>query len=423
MQRNVFFYKALIVTALIWLTGHMPYALAQGSAESEPNQPCSSAQDFGPVTLPFIVDGSLDSTPESPDVDFFKFTGTPGAWVTIDLQGQSSGKGTLENPMLGVYDSACNLFNIIDNYGLDSHLDMTIPEDGVFILAATNSGDYDFIGGGIGTYQLTVSPFVQIGSISGRIVDAVSGNPLPGDVDPFALVDLLRCELGNCDIFVNQQFANNEGRFRFVNDFNNVPLSPGTYQVIARANQYSQSQTDPFAVAENENRDIGDIRVQPFPVQTSDLKPCVNLPSAGGTCAYSIKLTNRTGEVINGSAWSSVEGISLGTTGNGSFTGYTRFQTAVPKPVTLPARASRVVEFDFQVPNTVRDGSIICPNIFVGLNRPQPFFNTVVGRRTTTGLFCIRKSGTAAFSVIPEKEVVRMFRKADALTLTVPRIK
>ena len=67
--------------------------------------------------------------------------------------------------------------------------------------------------------------------------------------------------------------------------------------------------------------------------------------------------------------------------------------------MTLRPGASNVVQFAFDVPNTVRDGTFVCAQVFVGQDRLQPFFNTV-GQRD---LFCILKGFTGGFSVASEQ--------------------
>ena len=79
--------------------------------ETEPNNSCQMAQDLGTVPLPFVLDGNLDSTVE-PDIDFYRFSGTPGVLVGIDHEGAATGKGTLPDPMLGLFDSNCNLMDL-----------------------------------------------------------------------------------------------------------------------------------------------------------------------------------------------------------------------------------------------------------------------------------------------------------------------
>jgi hypothetical protein len=394
MQRTGLALKVLVLVMLILgsVFDHIPMGFAQ-SLEEEPNHPCPTAQNFGAVALPFTVDGSLDSTFESLDVDFFKFTGTPGASVMVDLAGAPTGQGTLGDPFLGFFDSACNLIAFNDDYqSLNSRLVLTIPADGVFILAATTCCDSGFFGGGVGTYQMTLTPMVTIRSISGRVVNAVTGDLLPGDTDPFAFVRLLRCgEFGCFDM--NSPPADSEGRFRFVNDFGGQPLDVGTYQVVAFANEYQQGQTDPLVVADGEDRDVGDIPLQPFPVLISEIQPCGDLPPKGGTCSYSVRITNRLGTDFDGAAWSLVDSGGIG-----SFTDFTKFQTANPQQMALRSEASIVVQFAFNVPNTVRDGTYICPQVFVGQDRLHPFFNTV-GQRD---LFCIFKGFPGGFSAVPE---------------------
>lgn len=159
-----------VILVLIIFLCSFSLAFAQGT-ETEPNDKCSNAQDFGAVALPFTVDGSLDTPPSTPDVDFFEFTGTPGAIVTVDLEGSDTGKGTLSDPLLGLFDSGCNQIDSDDDGGIgrNSRLRFTIPGDGVFILAATSFNDSDFSGDGSsnGSYQLTITPAATITIFTG----------------------------------------------------------------------------------------------------------------------------------------------------------------------------------------------------------------------------------------------------------------
>jgi hypothetical protein len=401
--------KELILgIVFVWgsVLGAAPLAFGQ---DQEPNNTCLTAQDFGAVAFPFMVDGSLDTPPETPDVDFFKFTGTPGTALRVDLEGQATGKGTLGDPLLGLFDSTCNLIALTDDSETaNSRLVFTIPANGIFVLAATSFPDFGFAGNGdsSGTYQLTTTLTAVIGSIRGRIVDAVTGEPLAGDAFPFTSVELHRCGEFGC-FGVNAQPADSEGRFRFNVDLAAQPLEVGTYLVRAFASQYEQGQTDPFNVGEGEDRDVGDIPLRPFPAQFSEIRPCGDLPPEGGTCSYSVRITNRSTTALKGAIWSIVEGFEIG-----SLTGFTRFQTANPKKMTLRPRASRVVRFKFKVPSTVSDGASICAQVFFGQNRLKPFFNTV-GQRD---LFCISK-GVTGFSVVPEKEAQKLLRQVDRRSL------
>jgi len=80
--------KIILVFGLMLFS--LPMAFAQG-IDTEPNNACMAAQDLGTLSLPFIIDGSLDTPPEEPDVDFFKLTGEPGTRVRVDYEGADTG--------------------------------------------------------------------------------------------------------------------------------------------------------------------------------------------------------------------------------------------------------------------------------------------------------------------------------------------
>ncbi len=58
-------------------------------AEIEPNHPCPLAQDLGDPARPFFVAGSLDSTDEEPDVDFYLGAGAPGEILLASADAQA----------------------------------------------------------------------------------------------------------------------------------------------------------------------------------------------------------------------------------------------------------------------------------------------------------------------------------------------
>src|SRR5689334_1499246 len=108
-----------IVPALLVLAAALTTAapVAGQVGEVEPNNTCTIAQDVGAVSLPFSLNGSLDTPPATPDVDFFRFTVTPSATVQVDLEGQATGKGTLPDPLVGVFSSSCASLAVDDNSG------------------------------------------------------------------------------------------------------------------------------------------------------------------------------------------------------------------------------------------------------------------------------------------------------------------
>ena len=384
---------------------------AANEADIEPNDTCLTAQDIGTVTLPFTLNGILDSS-QIPDVDFFKITGTPDAAVIVDLEGQGSGKGTVEDPFLGAFDSSCNLIGMDDDSGgnLNSRLEFTIPSDGIYVLAATVCCDSGFNGGGNGSYQLTVAPLQVIGSISGRVTDAATGQFLRGDVAPFAYVRLLLCEEFGC-FEVNAQSADVDGRFHFTSYYDGRPLRPGSYQVAAEADQYQPGQTDSFSVGEGENRDIGDVALQSYPVRFSNIQPCV-VPSGGGICEFSVTATNGLLTRLEGKAWSMVNGSGLG-----SFIDSTNFQTGDPQNVNLGISKNKILRFRFRLPGTVSDGAFICAQVFVGQGK-DAFFNTV----GWSSLFCFQK-GISGFTLMSEEQMhaqLQLMRSHEASPTRAP---
>jgi hypothetical protein len=117
MQR--FAQTGVKVLALLCLAGGFSsQALAQAT-DTEPNDTCPTAQVIGEIdgTIPFIVSGSLDTPPDEPDVDFYRFEAPPGAQLIADHEGSETGKGTLIDSFLGLFDSDCNLLKSNDDSG------------------------------------------------------------------------------------------------------------------------------------------------------------------------------------------------------------------------------------------------------------------------------------------------------------------
>ena len=241
-------------------------ALAQSTQEVEPNNACVEAQDLGAFVAPFDLQGSLDTPPGTPDVDYYRFTGTPGSLVQIRLDGPWNGGGTLDDPYLGVFDESCQLLAYNDDYnGTSSGLDLTIPASGTFVVAATSYGDWEFTGtgGSAGTYRLRLQVQSVAQAIGGRIVNAKTGAPVQ-----YTAVGLLRCAADRT-CYNNAGWASTDaqGAFRFQNGTWNVygPLLAGTYRLSLYANGYTPRQTDPFEVAVGEDLSLGDVPIEPIP--------------------------------------------------------------------------------------------------------------------------------------------------------------
>jgi hypothetical protein len=385
----------LIALALLpnWL-------LAQG-VEVEPNNPCAAAQNFGDTGLPYDVSGNLDLN----DVDFFRFNAIAGEEVVADLEGSATGQGTLGDPYLGLFDSNCNLLAINDDSGtLNSRLYFTVPADGVFVLAASGFCDYNFDGshGYTGTYTLTIAQAPQLSTVSGRVVDAALGDPLPG-----AWVNLLECLDATCTMYnyVSGEVTDSLGEFLFYQTYWGTPLMPGTYRVTANAADYQQGYSDVFELLEGQDLDIGDIELTGPPLRFTDIVPCTYLPAVGGECEYSVRITNTEPAPLRGAAWSQVTA-----SGTGSYIGYTDFPAGGLERLRLDPGASAEVEFSFNVPGTVPQGTYICPDAWVGLGLREPYFFTV---GVKDPLFCVAK-GATSFTMITGDEAERIARQLDA---------
>ncbi len=255
---------ALGSMALLILAPDLVEAALAQVLEGEPNDTCLTAQDLGAPALPLTVDGSLESTFQDPDIDFFSVSLPPGVGVEVDLQGACTQAGTLEDPFLAVFDGSCTLIAEREDLGicLDSRVVVVVPDDGVLVLAATATADRHPPGGGQGSYRLTLREVGLVESISGRVVNVRNGRPLPGGRAPFSSAQLNRCTGLDCSEFLGVAFADADGRFRFDAALLGHPLPAGTYQVMASAFRFSSRATRPVAVAEGEDLDLGDIALR-----------------------------------------------------------------------------------------------------------------------------------------------------------------
>lgn len=480
-----------------------PLTAMSQEIEQEPNDPCSSAQILEEVTLPSYVDGSLDYS----DVDFFRFSADPDAYLVANLDGVDGEMPALSDPYLGLFDINCNLLAINDDHnGLNSELRFNVPVDGEFILAATSCCDSSFSGSySTGSYRLSIDQAPPPSAISGRVVDADSGLALPGDTDPFAQVILYECSTVDClypwEIY--RQYTDSEGQFLLDSSWYTGDLAAGTYQVEASANGYISTRTDPltladgeqldigdialppqtyadsvtgrlvdavtglplpgdtwpyawvdlqycydgptcswpiwvnsgptdsdgvfmyatdymgnslitgwyrvygtawdydpgdsgvFELTENEQEDLGDISLMPPPVTFSEILPCVDLPPEGGKCRYSVRVTSNLPSEVKLGAWSIV--VAYGT---GSELGWTQFQAGQSKRLELETGESKFARFSFDVPDTVQNGTYICPDIWVGLGEKNPYFDTLAH---DDWLFCVMKGLTGTYSVLSKQ--------------------
>jgi hypothetical protein len=478
--------------------------------ELEPNNPCGNAQDLTDPLLPAVIQGSLDAVGGVFDIDFFRLNAVAGTTLIAEHKGSSFGFGTLGDPLLGLFDSSCVLIAFNDDSGsLDSRLIFTVPSDGVFILAATSFADFDFNGehSAEGTYLLSVNTLQIAESISGRLVNARDGTPVPGDAPPFALVELYRCDLSGCFEPVSAQNAGSDGSFLFDQAFDGSPLLvgsylirvnamgfeffelgpfeltlgtaldlgelalqpftligsisgrlvdaldgtplngfsppfafaelqrcddsgcfpvagapadelgrflfdggqfqlfPGTYRVVGFAEEYRPGASDEFPVAEFEDIDIGDLGLLPFPIQFGRVQPC-EIPPGGGRCEFGIEIRNRGPGPFRGEAWTVIDFFR-----NAPPFSSSRFQVGrvgatnpMPEQVNLRVGEASQLRFQLDVPANVPDFSSICATLTVGRS-PDPQFRN----RGDRFLFCA-ETRSGQFEMLSEKEGRRHLR-------------
>jgi len=334
---------AALSTSLLMATS----SFADPSVEVEPNNTCLTALEVPGTALPGTVLGQLSDSDGDIGVDFFLFRLVPWQYVRVDLIGQDSGNGTLSDPYLGLFDSACNLLGSNDDArSLDSSLTFKAPADGVIVLAAASCCDSNFTGNGgsRGTYVLTLSePQPPIEGITGRVVDRIHGQALSGESPYWAYVNLTTPE----QQWIASTQVDQNGRFTFYVDDQGQLIQPGTYLVYAEANGFKSAYSEPFEVAEGGYWDMGDIALVPPAVMFADLQVCDFIPPEGGQCTVSVRLVSNRYEDIPVEPWIIVQG------GSGfSPNDYTIFEMRPQGAaiVTLPALGSRVVEFLFQIP-------------------------------------------------------------------------
>ena len=391
----------------------MPAAALSDFSEFEPNDTCDSAQWVGPAQpLPLFVDGNLETVAadELPhDVDFYAFEAEPGMLLRVELDGQWSGGGTAEGLLLGLFDSGCGLLNWNDSgyyFSLDPRLFFRVPADGVFYLAATGYDDIAFDGSHIseGTYQLRLFALPEDGAvIFGRLVNAVTGEPLSGSMPPFGNACLYRCDNLGCTDWIECEHTDGMGGFVFYRDGSGEPLTAGDYAVEAGTDEigYEPVTVGPFAVADSERYDVGDIGLWEGTVAIANVMPCADIGAEGGDCWFSFDVHFKGPGMLSALVWSTVYGI-----GTGSRVEETRFTAKHERTVQIPALSSRNVSFRFGVPADVAEGVSLCVEGWVS-ERAGSYFGTV----RHEDLFCMTKRD-GVFETLSPTAAARLLREA-----------
>jgi len=395
-MRNLFSGCVALLAALALAS--FPASAAQYE-EAEPNNSCATAQFIGtPPDWPAAITGELVPTGAEPpgDVDFFMLQAPAGTRLRALLNGDTNSPSPLNDPYLGLFDSACNLLAQNDDFvGLNSRLDFEVPGDGMFILAATGCCDGNFDGnhGQLGSYRLNVLvPPEPVQAITGRLIDAITNVPLPGNAPPYSFVELARCVLDNCNYLGANAVPDENGVFTFEVNFLGLPLDPGQYIVRASAGDYASVEYGPFAAASGELVDLGDIAMSPPPYVIENVIPCADIPATGGRCNYTVDVRNNTDETVRGLGWSIVN-----TYGGTSPLGYSVFPADSTRQVQLRRLSTRTMRFSFDVPSDVAPGTIMCADAWFA-DRATEYFGTLRNQ----SLFCVFKQSDG-FSVIDQK--------------------
>lgn len=256
-----------------------------------------------------------------------------------------------------------------------------VLETEVFYLAAGEERDLG---------ELALTPFPRVGSVRGRVIDQLTGAPLPAFAVPYSRVQLEFCYAEWYCYPIRYGYPDAEGRFVFESStWDHIP--PGTYQIRAYADQYESVTGPRFTVNDGERRDTGDLGLKSFPVRIYLDQPCNSIPSRGGQCQFTVRLVNGMPGRLQGETWSVVSASGIG-----SPTYSTVFQTGTARSVSLASTASTTVPFSFQVPASVSDGAYICVRTLVA-QRPHSF-NTIGSHFD----FCLYKGGYG-FTVVPEE--------------------
>lgn len=371
-------------------TGFSP-ALHADIGEVEPNDSCQTAQAVGEITaLPLTVRGELapvdwEEWPPG-DSDFYAFEAPPGTRLRADLLGWHSGEGTLDDPFLGLFNSACEFLDYSDDASgtLESRLVFEVPADGSFVLAATGCCDWEFNGGhgGEGSYALVIdTPPPAIGSIFGRVVDSFTGAPLSSYQYPYAWGALYRCHDLDCWAWEAEVLMDLDGRFELTTDWRGLPLEIGSFRLEIWSSEHPARSIGRFEVGADEHYDVGQIALSGPPVTFGTVVPCDYLPSGGGTCRYSVVVHNQSPERLQGLAWSNVAA-----SGTGSLLDWSTFTAGRVNNVNIRSGGNTTLGFSFDVPAGVADGAYMCVDAWVSDRE-----HAMLGTLRQQSLFCVQK--------------------------------
>lgn len=244
-------------------------------------------------------------------------------------------------------------------------------------------------------------PLLPTGSIHGRLVDGLTGEPLSGRTEPFAVIEVLRCGAEPDCQSIRYVRPDQDGTFLIQED-PAERLFPGTYRLRANARQYQTTLSEPIQVRGLENLEIGDLAVKSFPVRLYIEQPCGPIPMDGGECRFQMRVVNSSSSQLAGEAWSTVSGSPI----NDDMESSTSFQAGPARAVNLGPGASAVVPFSMFLPAELSIRTVICAMGYVA-RRPHSF-NTLA----RDSLFCFIK-GDQGFALVVEEQESEAVRRLN----------
>jgi hypothetical protein len=315
------------------------------------------------------------------------------------------------DPVIGVqvFPDSSGLFTItsifgqplpIGNYRVTANAsDATDFDTGETISFSVTQQGQSFNVGDVGLIEL---PSFSVKSISGRVIDAITGKALKGNMEPFVSVLLIKCGPFRPNGICNRPegtITDSQGNFKFTGNF--TVNERRSLFIQTTASQYVDNEINITPTQAVEQLDIGDIKMTSFPLRFTNIIPCKKISKQGGSCQYSLRVSNGLPTNQDVDIWSIVKRV--GTVQNSPVN--IEFQTKPNQRLAFKPVETKKVSFDFPLPSTVDDGTFICANAFVG-KRPFPVWN-VVG---FADLFCMTK-GQIGFTVLPEQKAHELSRK------------
>lgn len=216
----------------------------------------------------------------------------------------------------------------------------------------------------------SLEPLPLIGAVSGRIVHADTGQPL-GHLPNF--ISLGYCNESDCWDIRASISAAADGRFHFVASDTERPLTEGAYRLLIEVDQFVFVDPGPFMVYGGQELDLGDLFIQPQPLQFFDRYGCDQIPTEGGNCAYGLRIVNSQPYALHLNVWSIIE---VGGAHHGEF------QPTAAQTLSLGPGESRTIHFELSIPAEVPNETYFCAMVYLANQVPgfylQPWASNMI---------------------------------------------